>query len=249
MTGKQLFTMGRNASKNIAIGTQQGEGQVSQCTVVPISASSLCNAADAATNVETDIIPLSMTGATGAPAPESAVSQIQIPGINDGRKGIGDMKPETPNGGDPPVVGRKPTGSDKAAPLFFAHRQWDEEELAEKIRTLLHVDLDEVDSLDFGDRCTFEATGVEYADGKGLVLWSCKHYFLYINGEEVVVDQDELANVLVNYKLLGAEAVFAYLASRNGDSDEEHEGSKSLPANSPEHVHIDSALENGDGDA
>lgn len=61
-----------------------------------------------------------MTGATGAPAPESAVSQIQIPGINDGRKVIGKMKPETRNCGDSPVVGRKPTCSDSAAQLSLA---------------------------------------------------------------------------------------------------------------------------------
>ena len=50
----------------------------------------------------------------------------------------------------------------------------------------------------------------------------------------------------MNYKLLGAEAVFAYLASRNGDSDEEPEGSRSLQANSPEHLIDNPASGNGD---
>ncbi len=112
--------MGRNASKNIAVGTQQGEGQVSQCTVVPISASSITQPAEAGSNVEVGNLPLSMTGATGAPAPESAVSQIQIPDTNVGRKGFGEMKPETQNCGDSPVVGRKPTGSDSVAQLSLA---------------------------------------------------------------------------------------------------------------------------------
>ena len=44
-------------------------------------------------------------------------------------------------------------------------------------------------------------------------------------------------------------AVNAYLESlERDDSDEEPEGSESLPANSPEHVIITPALENGDCD-
>jgi len=246
--GKKLFIMAANSKKNIVGGTQRGEGQVSHDTVVPISASSFTHPAEAGTNVETENIPLSMTGANGAPAPSgSAVSQIQIPGIKDGRKGIGEMKPETPNGGNPPVVGRKPTGSEPAAPLFLPHRGWEEEELELKIRMMLHVDLDEVDSVDFGERCTIDTSGIEYGDGKGLVLWSCKHYFLYIDGEEVVVEQDTLGNVLANYEFGGSEAVNAYLASLESvDSDEELEGSQCLPANSPENLNIDSTSENGE---
>ena len=101
--------MAANSKKNIAIGTQWEEGQVSLDTLLSISASSITQPAEAGSNVEAENISLSMTGATGAPAPESAVSQIQIPDTNVGRKGIGEMKPESQNGGDPPVVVFVPT--------------------------------------------------------------------------------------------------------------------------------------------
>ncbi len=227
--------MAANCKKNIAVGTLRGDGQVSLNTVLPISSSFFTHPAEAGINVETEKIPLSMTGVNGAPAPsESAVSQIQIPDMKDGRKGIGEMKPDTPNGGDPLVVGPNPTGSDSAAQLFLPHRGWEEEELVLKIRMMLHVDLDEVDTVDFGERCTIDTSGIEYGDGKGLELWSCKHYFLYINGEEVVVEHDTLGNVLANYEFGGSEAVNAYLQSlERVDSDDEPEGSQSLAANSP----------------
>lgn len=158
-----------------------------------------------------------------------------------------DMSRVFQNGGDPPVVGRKPTGSDSTAQVFLTHRGWEEEELELKIRMMLHVDLDEVDSVDFGERCTIDTSGIEYGDGKGLVLWSCKHYFLYIDGEEVVVEQDTLGNVLANYEYGGSEAVNAYLESLESDDFiEEPEGSESLPANSPEHLKVNSTSENGD---
>jgi hypothetical protein len=115
--------MAANSKKNITVGTQWGEGQVSLDTLLPISASSFTQPAEAGSNVEVGNIPLSMTGATGAPAPESAVSQIQIPDTNVGRKGFGEMKPETQNGGDPPMVASKPTGNSSVAQLSLASEE------------------------------------------------------------------------------------------------------------------------------
>jgi len=107
--GKKLFIMAANSKKNIVGGTQRGEGQVSHDTVVPISASSFTHAAEAATNVETDI-PLSMTGATGASAPNgSADSQVPGTGENSQRKKGRKMKPMKKDGGEPPAVEPNPT--------------------------------------------------------------------------------------------------------------------------------------------
>ena len=229
-------------------GAEVGVGQASDA-VAPISASSLFNAAEAATNVETDIIPLSMTGATGAPAPESAVSQIQIPGINDGRKGIGEMKPETQNGGYPPVVGRKPTGTDKAAPLFLAPSNWTDEEVLARSESMFGIDCTSPTIVDFGDDCTIDLGGCSLADGPEFQVWYRTQIWVELHHNTLKVEPEVLGDVLANYEYGGVEAVEAYLESLEcEDPDEEPEGSESLAANSPEHVHIDSALEYGDDD-
>ncbi len=241
--------MAANSKKNIIGGTQRGEGQVSHDTVVPISASSFTYAAEAATNVETDI-PLSMTGATGASAPNgSAVSQIQIPDIKDGRKGIGEMKPETPNGGDPLVVGRKPTGSDNAAHLYLHPKEWNEEVVLETAESMFGIDLASAESVDFcTDDCSVELGHCVFADGAELQVWTQTKVFVDYRQNVVHLSCNELGDMLANYQYGGIEAVDAYFASLIEGSDEELEGSQCLPANSPEQVIITSALENGDGD-
>ena len=239
--------MGRNASKNIAIGTQQGEGQVSQCTVVPISASSFTQPAEAGRNVEAENIPLSMTGATCVPAPESAVSQIQIPGINDGRKGIGEMKPETQNGGDPPVVGRKPTGSDKAAPLFLHRQEWSEEDSLKLAIDITSISPSSVRYFEMGQDNAFHIGHVTKHDEDGFYLYTESQSHLSINGQPITGDPAKISGVLANYQFGGMTAVLAYLESLESiDSDAEPEGSECLPANSPEHLIDNPTSENGD---
>lgn len=238
--------MAANSKKNIAIGTQWGEGQVSLDTLLSISASSITQPAEAGSNVEAENIPLSMTGATGVPAPESAVSQIQLPGMIDGRKGTGKMTPESQNGGDPPVVGRKPTGSDSAAPLFLTHRH-SESDVLETVSGLFGFDQPDPDDVDFGGECTIDIGGCYLADGPRFQVWYRHQIWIDVDHNPLKVEPEVVGNVLANYEYGGIDAVEAYLESLEcNDSDEEPEGSQSLPANSPEHLKVNSQTENGD---
>jgi hypothetical protein len=240
--------MAANSKKNIAIGTQWGEGQLSLDTLLPISASSITQPAEAGSNVEAEDIPLSMTGATGAPAPNgSAVSQIQIPGMNDGRKGIGEMKPETQNGGDPPVVGRKPTGSDSAAQLFLHRQEWSEEDSLKVAIDLTSISASSVRYFEMGQDNAFHIGHVTKHDEDGFYLYTESQSHLSINGEPITGDPAKISGVLANYQFGGMTAVLAYLDSIKSDHlDEEPEGSQSLQANSPEHLKVNSPTENGD---
>ena len=239
--------MAARSKKNIAVGTQRGEGQVSQCTVVPISASSFTQPAEAGNNVEAGFFPISMPGATGVPAPESAVSQIQIPDIKDGRKGIGEMKPDTPNGGDPLVVGPNPTGSEPAAPLILAPTNWTNEEVLVKAESMFGFDCTTPTIVDFGDECTIDLGGCLVADGREFQVWYRTKIWVELHYNTLKVEPEVLGDVLANYEYGGVEAVEAYLDSiETDDFDEEPEGSESLAANSPEHEHIDSTSENGE---
>lgn len=227
--------MAARSKKNIAVGTQRGEGQVSQCTVVPISASSFTQPAEAGSNVEAGVFPISMPGATGVPAPnETAVSQFQIPGIKDGRKGIGEMKPDTPNGGDPLVVGPNPTGSEPAAPLYLHPKEWDEEVVLETAESMFGIDLTSAESVDFcTDDCSVELGHCVFADGAELQVWTQMKVFVDYRQNLVHLNSNEFGDMLANYQYGGIEAVDAYFESLIEESDEEPEGSQSLAANSP----------------
>lgn len=233
--------MGRNASKNIAIGTQQGEGQVSQCTVVPISASSFTHAAEAATNFETDIIPLSMTGATGAPAPNgSAVSQIQVSELT--CKHL-----ETNTLSD--LFGHVPVGP----PMSLPPRNWTLEQLKEKIEDVLGLDCSGKVKISYSDKNDgkFYLETCLVDDGQCTKLWSVETYMLDFSCNPLKLDNNMLGDVLANYEYNGICGVDMYLYHQCPErftTDEEPEGSESLPANSPEHVIITSSLENGNCD-
>jgi hypothetical protein len=247
-TERELFKMAARSKKNIAVGTQQGEGQVSQRTVVPISASSFTQPAEAGSNVEAGVFPISMPGATCVPAPnETAVSQFQFLDGDPSSKETEMLK--RLDGGVPPVVGRKPTGSDNAAQLYLHPKEWDEEVVLETAESMFGIDLTSAESVDFcTDDCSVELGHCVFADGAELQVWTQMKVFVDYRQNLVHLTCNELGDMLANYQYGGIEAVDAYFASLIEGSDEELEGSESLAANSPEHVHIDSALDNGDGD-
>ncbi len=240
--------MAARSKKNIAVGTQRGEGQVSQRTVVPISASSFTQPAEAGSNVETGVFPISMPGATVAPAPnETAVSQFHFLDGDPSSK-VTEMLNKL-DGGSPPVVGRKPTGSEPAAPLFLAPTIWTNEEVLEKAESMFGFDCTTPTIVDFGDECTIDLGGCLVADGREFQVWYRTKIWVELHHDALKVEPEVLGDVLANYEYGGVAAVEAYLDSiETDDFDEEPEGSESLAANSPEHEHIDSALENGDGD-
>ena len=242
--------MDANFDTNVDDIAEVGVGQALNA-VAPISANSLFKPAVAGSNVEVGIFPASMSGATGVPAPnETAVSQFQFLDGDPSSK-VTEMLTRL-DGGNPPVVGRKPTGSEPAAPLFLAPQKWSKEAILDKFGSVFGIDICDHDFVDFGFKSTIALGNFEFEDDSsvGLSLWSSKRYYLDIGLHTVMFDGHELGDVLANYEYGGVQAVVAYLESVTVDNDSsaEPEGSQSLAANSPEHVTIDSALENGESD-
>ncbi len=156
---------------------------------------------------------------------------------------------EFENGGVPPVVGRKPTVSENAAPLYLHPKEWDEEVVLETAESMFGIDLTSAESVDFcTDDCSVEVGHCVFADGAELQVWTHTKVFVDYRQNLVHLNCNELGDMLANYQYGGIEAVDAYFESLIEESDEELEGSQSLAANSPEQVIITSVLENGDGD-
>jgi hypothetical protein len=157
---------------------------------------------------------------------------------------------EFENGGVPPVVGRKPTGSDNAAQLYLHPKEWDEEVVLETAESMFGIDLTRAESVDFcTDDCSVELGHCVFADGAELQVWTQTKFFVDYRQNLVHLNHNELGDLLANYQYGGIEAVDAYFESLNAESDKELEGSQSLAANSPEHEDIESTSENGDCDA
>ena len=219
MTGKQLFTMGHKANKNIPIGTQHGE---------------------AGSNVEAENIPLSMTGATGAPAPNgSAVSQIQMSDSTYTHK-------ETMTLSD--LFGHGPVGPPSSLPP----REWTLEQLKGKIEDVLGLDCSGVVKIAFTDQSDgkFNVETCYFDDGQCAELWSVQTYRLHFSCSPLKFNSNMLGDVLANYEYNGICGVDMYLYGQYPELflvDEEPEGSHSLAANSPTgRIHSDSNKETGD---
>jgi hypothetical protein len=241
--------MAARSKKNIAVGTQQGEGQVSLDTVVPISASSFTQPAEAGPNVEVGVFPISMPGAIGAPAPkETAVSQFHFLDGDPSSK-VTEMLNKL-DGGNPPVVGRKPTGSEPSAPLFLRPQVWLEEEVLCKAEEMFGIELTGAESVDFfGDDCCVEVGHCVFADGGDLRVWTQTKVIVDYRNNLVHLDDNGLGDLLANYEYGGIEAVDAYIESLVDDSSEEPEGSQSLAANSPSgHEPSDATSKAGESD-
>ena len=153
------------------------------------------------------------------------------------------------NGGNPPVVGRKPTGSDSAAQLFLHPKEWSEEDSLKLAIDLTSINPSSVRYFEMGRDNAFHIGHVTKHEEDGFYLYTESQSHLSINGQPVTGDPAKISGVLANYQFGGMTAVNAYLESLEcEDSDEEPEGSESLQANSPEHMSINSASESGDGD-
>ena len=154
---------------------------------------------------------------------------------------------EFENGGVPPVVGRKPTGSDNAAQLFLHRQVWSEEDSLKVAIDLTSISASSVRYFEMGQDNAFHIGHVTKHDEDGFYLYTESQSHLSINGQSVTGDPAKISGVLANYQFGGMKAVNAFLESLECDySDEELEGSQCLPANSPEDLNIDSTSENGE---
>lgn len=158
-----------------------------------------------------------------------------------------DMSRIFQNGGDPPVVGRKPTGSDCAAPLFIANGEWSKEDSLKSAIDLTCVSPSSVRYFEMGQDNAFHIGHVAKHDADGFYLYTESQSHLSINGQPITGDPAKISGVLANYQFGGMTAVLAYLDSiKSDDFIEEPEGSESLAANSPEHLKVNSPTDNGD---
>ena len=154
---------------------------------------------------------------------------------------------EFEDGGNPPVVGRKPTGSDNAAPSFLAPSTWTDELVLEKAESMFGFDCTTPTIVDFGDECTIDLGGCLLADGREFQVWYRTKIWVELHHDALKVEPEVLGDVLANYEYGGVAAVEAYLDSLEADEFEaEPEGSQCLAANSPEVLNIDSTSENGE---
>ena len=119
------------------------------------------------------------------------------------------------DGGNPLVVGACPTGSLKTATTFLPHRTWEEDEVVDLIESVLGIDCSDITAISFGEDCgfTFQLEGCSVADSAEWQVWNTKNYWLDIDHNPMLFNQDTLGNVLANYQHGRLESVNAYLDS------------------------------------
>jgi len=115
------------------------------------------------------------------------------------------------DGGTPPVV-----GSD-AKPVFLPHRKWEKDEVIGLIEGVLGIDCSDITGISVGEGCgsTFQLEGCDVADGPEWQVWNTKNYWLDIDHDPMIFNQDELGCVLSNYEHGGLKSVRAYLDYMN----------------------------------
>jgi hypothetical protein len=164
----------------------------------------------------------------------------------------------------------------RAVATFLPHREWNEDEVLELAESTLGIECTGAETVQFevDDAISMELDHLLLADGAEFQVWARTTIVFDYYQCPISLDQDQVGNVLANYKYGGLSAVDAYFESKDAEADaedqplpisamKEHfasihsekqtseskpEGSESLAANSPSDDHIDSALENGDGD-
>ncbi len=140
---------------------------------------------------------------------------------------------EFENGGVPPVVGRKPTVSENAAPSFLLHGPENEDERQALATHFLGVRPASVRFFEMGQESAFHVGHESQHFGDGLYLYTESQSHLTVNGTSIY-EPNLVAGVLANYKFAGMPAVQAYLESMMGSDVTHCPTSMSLDGNAEE---------------
>jgi hypothetical protein len=160
---------------------------------------------------------------------------------------------------------------------FLPHREWSEDEVLELAESTLGIDCTGAETVQFevDDAISMELDHLLLVDGAEFQVWARTTIVFDYYQCPISLDQDQVGNVLANYKYGGLSAVDAYFESKDAEAEvedqplpisamKEHfasihsekqtseskpEGSDSLAANSPSDDHTEVNSHGGKPDA
>lgn len=105
---------------------------------------------------------------------------------------------------------------------FLPHREWSEDEVLELAESTLGIDCTGAETVDFDtdDVISMQLDHLLLADGSEFQVWARTTIVFDYYQCPISLDQDEVGNVLANYKHGGLSAVDAYFESKETKAEE-----------------------------
>lgn len=110
----------------------------------------------------------------------------------------------------------------KAVVPFLPHREWSEDEVLELAESMLGIDCTGAEAVDFYNDSanSMQLDHLLLADGAEFQVWARTTIVFDYYHCPISLDQDQVGNVLANYKHGGLSAVDAYFESKETKAEE-----------------------------